>query len=121
MAGFTDGLRAGGIANQQGERWRLWGLAVSAGSDFAGFAACRERTDAPGLVELWMAGVHPGSRGNGAGAALVDGAIAGATREGKSVMCRCMPASGRMKDMLLRRGFRHLGRGPEGADFLQFP
>lgn len=73
--------------------------------------------DGPGQVnEFWMAAIKPEYRNRGLGT-LMFGEVLSA--EGKSnLMCRCNQGSEIAMNMLLKRGFVHVGTGDEGTRFL---
>ena len=110
----TGFLTKGGSGMQ-----RFWGYvyfnAAQAKEDPLGFAMLCG--DGPGQVnEFWMSAIKPEHRNRGLGKLMFSEVLAA---EGKSnLMCRCNQGSEIAMNMLMKRGFVHVGTGDEGTRFL---
>lgn len=77
---------------------------------FAGIVVLREV--APAVWEIYLCAIDAAARGRGLGGKLVGQALARHCTPGDVVYADCLPASDRMKRMLLRMGFA-AGPAPE--------
>lgn len=100
---------------------RLWiGMA---GRKRVGFISiCEEKPGSFGKsVELWMVAVVPERRNEGVGKLMIDLVLNTLIEHEpkRKVIARCLPASQVIFDMLSRRGFRLVGRAPDGGRLLE--
>lgn len=68
------------------------------------------------FMEFWMAAVDPSFRDKGLGTLMFLEALQAVNV--KNMMCRCGPDSEVAIHLLKKRGFIHIGTGPEGTRFL---
>ena len=65
--------------------------------------------------ELWMAAIDPLHRGQGEGREMIDSILDQFKGKNLSLFARCAPASERMFQMLLTRGFKQVALGEQGS------
>ncbi|WFS17197.1 GNAT family N-acetyltransferase [Pseudomonas sp. 905_Psudmo1] len=69
-------------------------------------------------TEIWMMGISENYQGQGHGAALLDEILRHFSDYNGVIMARCHPASQKMYQMLINRGFKHETTGEHGTRFL---
>lgn len=66
-------------------------------------------------TEIWMMGISQNYQGNGHGSALLNKVMEHMSEYNGVIMARCHPASERMYNMFLNRGFKHEETGGSGT------
>lgn len=117
--GLKSAIETGFMTMAGSDTQRLWGYVYfnQAKVKDAPLGFALFKGGGPKMVnEFWMAGIAPEFRQQGMGKLMFGELL---VAEAKSnLMARCNQGSQTAMDILLKRGFRHVGTGKEGTRFL---